>query len=139
MSDLFQILEKRKVGLPNDAIEILAGCKSYKVFNSVEQLAIAAVGGENSNSFEVKYELPNHDIVTEAVIHRVKNGISANYTEAYMRRRDPDTMLIGDNLPTDKERFSNKMGYDFDELRKETISWLQSQDLALVFLFCRRR
>lgn len=135
MSDIFQFLEKRKVSLPNDAMEIISGCKSYRVFDSVEQLAAAAVGGENSNSFEVQYELPDRNIVTEAIIHRVKNGITANYTEAYMRRRDPDTMLIGDNLPTDKERFSDKMGYDFDKLRKETISWLQSQDLALIFYF----
>ncbi len=135
MSDIFQFLEKRKVCLPNDAMEIVNGCKSYRVFDSVEQLAVAAVGGENSNNFEVQYELPNGDIVTEATIQRVKNGITANYTEAYMRRRDPDTMLIGDNLPTDKERFSDKMGYDFETLRKETISWLQSQDLALIFYF----
>jgi len=135
MSNLFQILEKRNVDLPNDAVKILKGCKSFRVFDNVEQLAIAAVGGENNNSFEVQYALPDKTIVTEAVIHRVTNGISANYTEPYMRRRDPDTMLIGDNLPTDKERFSKKMGYDFDNLRKETISWLQSQDLALFFYF----
>ena len=30
----------------------------------------------------------------------------------------------------DKERFIDKFGYDFDSLRKETINWLQSQDLA---------
>src|SRR5690606_9647149 len=58
--------------------------------------------------------------------------------EAYMRRRDPDTMLIGDQLPSDKERFSDRMGYDFDLLRKETIAWLQSQDLALFFYFAGR-
>ena len=138
MNSLFQILEKRNVDLPNDAVEILKGCTSFKVFDNVEQLAIAAVGGENNNNFEVQYALPDNTIVTEAVIHRVTNGISANYIEPYMRRRDPDTMLIGDNLPTDKERFSEKMGYDFDQLRKETISWLQSQDLALFFYFAGR-
>ena len=51
-------------------------------------------------------------------------------TEPYMRRRDPDTMAIADDLPSDKERFIDKFGYDFDSLRKETINWLQSQDLA---------
>ena len=138
MSNLFQILEKKKVGLPNDAAEILSGCRSFQVFERVEQLAVAAVGGADNNRFEVQYALPNDEIVTEAVIHRVTNGISANYTEAYMRRRDPDTMLIGDNLPTDKDRFSEKMGYDFDLLREETVSWLQSQDLALFFYFAGR-
>ncbi len=40
---------------------ILSGCKSFKVFDNVKQLAIAAVGGENNNNFEVKYNLPNND------------------------------------------------------------------------------
>ena len=138
MSNLFQISEKRKVSLPNDAAAILSGCKSFKVFDNVKQLAFAAVGGENSNYFEVNYSLPGNEVVTEAIVHKVTNGISANYTEAYMRRRDPDTMLIGDNLPSDKERFSENMGYDFDHLRKETIDWLQSQDLAVFFYFAGR-
>ena len=138
MSNLFKILEKRKVGLPDDATVILSGCKSFKVFDSVKQLAIAAVGDENSNSFEVKYTLPDNKVVTEAIVHKVTNGISANYTEAYMRRRDPDTMLIGDDLPSDKDLFINKYGYSFDTLKKETISWLQSQDLAVFFYFAGR-
>ena len=131
MSNLFKVLEKRKVGLPDDATVILSGCKSFKVFDNVKQLAVAAVGGENSNYFEVSYSLPNNEKVTEAIIHKVTNGISANYTGEYMRRRDPDTMLIGDDLPSDKERFDEKYGYSFDKLRKETISWLQTQDLAV--------
>jgi hypothetical protein len=113
----------------------LTGCKSFKVFDTVNQLAVAAVDGGENNQFEVKYTLPNGEVVTEVVVHKVTNGISANYTEAYMRRRDPDTMLIGDDLPTDKMRFNDHMGYDFEDLRKETISWLQSQDLAVFFYF----
>lgn len=138
MRNLFEILEKSNVVLPADASEILRGCKSFKVFDTVQQLAVAAVDGENNNQFEVKYTLPNNNVVTEAIVHKVSNGISANYTEAYMRRRDPDTMLIGDELPTDKMRFNDYMGYDFETLRKETISWLQSQDLGVFFYFAGR-
>ena len=138
MSTFFEILEKRKVGLPDDAIFILSKCKSFKVFDNVKQLAIAAVAGENNNRFEVKYNLQNNDVVTEAIVHRVTNGISANYTEAYMRRRDPDTMLIGDDLPSDKDLFIDKFGYNFDKLRNETVSWLQSQNLAVFFYFAGR-
>ena len=138
MSNLFKILEKKKVGLPNDAMITLSGCKSFKVFDNVNQLAVAAAGGEDSNYFEVNYTLPNNKNVTEAIVHRVTNGVSANYTEAYMRRRDPDTMLIGDDLPSDKDLFINKYGYSFDQLRKETIDWLQSQDLAVFFYFAGR-
>jgi hypothetical protein len=50
------------------------------------------------------------------------NGISANYTEAYMRRRDPDTMVIADDLPTDKQRFSDKYGYEFSTLQAEHLN-----------------
>jgi hypothetical protein len=134
MSDLFKTLEKRRISLPDDVIVILSGCKTFSTFDTVRQLATAAVGGDN-NCFEVKYDIPGKGDVTEAIIHKVTNGISANYTEAYMRRRDPDTMAIADNLPSDKERFSDKFGYDFDVLRKETIHWLQSQELAVFFYF----
>jgi hypothetical protein len=138
MQDLFKTLENKKAGLPDDAAVILSGCKSFKVFDNVKKLSVAAVGGENSSNFEVSYSLPNNEIVTEAIVHRVTNGISANYTEAYMRRRDPDTMYIGDDLPSDKKQFKDKFGYNFDELRKETIKWLQSQDLAVFFYFAGR-
>ncbi|NLB59455.1 MAG: DUF4914 family protein, partial [Gammaproteobacteria bacterium] len=138
MNHLFQLLETKNIALPADAVEILTGCRSFQVFNNTTELATAAVGGSDSQSFEVAYSLPDRGSVTEAVVHRVSNGVSANYTEAYMRRRDPDTMLIGDQLPSDKERFSDRMGYDFDLLRKETIAWLQSQDLALFFYFAGR-
>ena len=138
MNNLFQVLETKNIALPADAVEILTGCRSFQVFNNTTELATAAVGGSDSQSFEVAYSLPDRGSVTEAVVHRVSNGVSANYTEAYMRRRDPDTMLIGDQLPSDKERFSDRMGYDFDLLRKETIAWLQSQDLALFFYFAGR-
>ncbi|MDP2114126.1 MAG: DUF4914 family protein [Bacteroidota bacterium] len=134
MSDLFKSLEKKRISLPDDVIVILSGCKTFSTFDTVRQLATAAVGGDN-NCFEVKYDIPGKGEVSEAIIHKVTNGISANYTEAYMRRRDPDTMAIADNLPSDKERFSDKFGYDFDVLRKETIHWLQSQELAVFFYF----
>ena len=134
MSDFFKILQMKRVSLPDDVIVILSGCKSFNTFDTVGQLATAAVGVDN-NSFEVKYDIPGKGEVTEAIVHKVTNGISANYTEAYMRRRDPDTMAIADNLPSDKERFSEKFGYDFDSLRKETIHWLQSQELAVFFYF----
>ena len=137
MSDLFEVIEKKRISLPDDVRVILGGCKSYYVFDTVNQLESNAVGGDNS-SYEVKYKIPGKGEVTEAIIHKVTNGISVNYIEPYMRRRDPDTMAIADNLPTDKELFADKYGYDFDSLRKETIDWLQSQDLAVFFYFAGR-
>ena len=42
--------------------------------------------------------MPGKGRVVEAVACRVKNGISANYLEPYMRRRDPDCMVIADDI-----------------------------------------
>jgi len=137
MSDLFKKLRKKKISLPDDALIILGGCRSFRTFDTVKELAYAAVGGDNS-SYEVKYQVEGKGELTEAVVHRVSNGISANYTDSYMRRRDPDTMVIADDKPSDKERFLERFGYGFESIRKETIEWLQNQDLAVFFYFAGR-
>ena len=108
MGDLFEILAGKRINLPDNVNLVLRGCKSYKAFDTVRQLAAVAVGGTDSNSYEVKYSIPGKGEVTEAIVHRVNNGISANYIDPYMRRRDPDTMAIADNLPSDKKRFNEK-------------------------------
>jgi len=135
MKDFFKVLEKNKVTLPDDVYVLLSSCKKFTVYNLVEELAAAAVGGANETSYEVKYDIPGKGEYVEAIIHKVSNGISANYTDAYMRRRDPDTMAIADNLPSDKTRFKDKFGYEFDNLKVETFNWLKSQELAVFFYF----
>ena len=49
-----------------------------------------------------------------------------------MRRRDPHCMYIGDDLPTDKPRFSDAWGMDFGELRAATMNWLAEQQLIVM-------
>ena len=49
-----------------------------------------------------------------------------------MRRRDPDCMCIGDDLPTDKPYFKDRYGYDFSKLRKETMDWFKEQSVILL-------
>lgn len=138
MSHLFNTLQKKGISLPSDVQEVLRDCKSFVTFDNVHQLALAAVGGEGNNSYEVAYDIPGKGKVVEAIVHRVNNGISANYTDPYMRRRDPDTMAIADDLPSDKERFNERFGYEFDALRLETMEWLKGEDLALFFYFAGR-
>ena len=125
--------------LPQDVYDLFTHCKSYRIFNSVDELAEIAVGGKESNTYEVKYNVPGKGEYTEAIVHRVSNGIAVNYTEAYMRRRDPDTMFIADNLPTDKKKFDREFGYDFSILREETFNWLREQDLAAFFYFAGQK
>lgn len=138
MNNLISDLKKRGINLPPDAVDVLNNCRSFTVFNTVEELAVAALGGEGNNTFEVSYDIPGKGLYTEAIVHRVNNGISANYTDPYLRRRDPDTMAIADDQPTDKETFKSKFGYDFSSLKTETFNWLKTQDLAVFFYFAGR-
>lgn len=137
MSDLLKDLEKKNIVLPDNIKAVLNDCKSYTVFNTTNELAVAATQGKAS--FEVKYNVPGKGDYVEANVQRVKNGISANYTEAYMRRRDPGTMAIADDKETDKERFIDKYGYEFSKLQEETYEWLKNEDLAVFFYFAGRK
>lgn len=97
---------------------------------SLEELVDLSVGGPGSSSFEVSYDVPGRGRVVEAVVARVRNGVSANYPEPYMRRRDPECMTIADDQPTDKQRYTERFGREFEELRGQTFAWLAGQRLA---------
>lgn len=125
--------------LPPELIDILQSCPSFTFASNVEELIDLAVRDAQSNTsmpgyHEVAYEIPGRGKVVEAVVCKVKNGICANYTEPYMRRRDPDCMVIGDDQPTNKKTFDSRYGSDFDTLRSQTFEWLKTQELAL-FVF----
>lgn len=117
--------------LPEEARTLLAAAPRVVVAESVEQLVELAAG---DGLFEVAYDVPGRGRVVEATATRVRNGIAANYTEAYMRRRDPDALVIADDRPTDKPRFAERFGRPFDGVREETFAWLRTQELA-VFAF----
>lgn len=132
----FEILEEKSIAIPSNIKALLSECKSFTIYNTTDELAVAATNGKNE--FEVKYDIPGKGEFTETIVQRVKNGISANYTEPYMRRRDPGTMSIADNLPTDKTRFKDKYGYEFSKIQEETFEWMKKQDLAVFFYFAGR-
>lgn len=138
MNKSFEILEEKNIQLPENVIDVLENCKRLTVFNTTGELAEASTNGMGNDEFHVKYDIPGKGEYTEAIVHRVKNGISANYTEAYMRRRDPGTMSIADDQPSDKKRFSEKYGFEFESIQKETYNWLKNQDLACFFYFAGR-
>jgi len=120
--------------LPEKFEELINEAPSVTVARNITDLVNLSVGGEDAMSKEVYYDLPDGERKQEAIVHRVKNGIAANYLEAYMRRRDPDCMLIADDFPTDKTTFESRFNYDFEDLRQETFEWMKTQDLA-VFCF----
>lgn len=117
--------------LPSELTDILQSCPNFTLASDVEQLIELAVKDAKNGYHEVAYDIPNRGKVVEALVCRVRNGISANYTEPYMRRRDPDCMVIGDDLPTNKPTFKSRFGFEFEELRQQTFAWLKTQELAL--------
>jgi len=116
-----------------DFRELLKEAKSVTLAKNIDDLVNLSVGGESRLSREVSYELPGGEFKKEAIVHRVKNGIAANYYEKYMRRRDPKCMVIADDFPTDKTKFNDRFDYDFEELRQETFDWLKTQDLGMFY------
>lgn len=127
--------ELPNLSLSQSAESVLKEAKSVRFFSTVEELAKAAVPDELVDAkgyYTVGYDVDGK-FVPEAKVCRVRNGISANYIEAYMRRRDPDCMAIADNQATDKKTFEHRFGEDFEPLRQETFDWLKSQDLACFF------
>ena len=90
-----------------------------------------ALGPDGGPVFSVDYEA-NGSTVTEATVTRCRNGIAVNYPEDYMRRRDPQCMLIADERPTDKDRYLDRFGETFDGVKQETLDWLATQELVVV-------
>jgi hypothetical protein len=119
--------------LPPKLQELINEAPSIAVAKNVDDLVNLSVGGEEGMSKEVYYDLPDGERKQEAIVHRVKNGIAANYLEAYMRRRDPNCMVIADDFPTDKTKWEDRFDYAFDDLRDETFEWLKTQDLGMFF------
>jgi hypothetical protein len=97
---------------------------------SSQELANLAIAQNPNGWNDVSYDTPQGSIL-EARVCRVKNGIAANYLDPYMRRRDPDCLFIGDNLPTDKTTYERKFNAPFHELRSQTMKWLETQELVV--------
>jgi len=84
---------------------------------------------------EVAYDVPGKGRIVEATVTRCKNGASVNYTDPTLRRRDPDAMVIADDLPTDKTTYQKRFGKPFAPVRQETLDWLSQQDELFVMPF----
>jgi hypothetical protein len=118
--------------LPSDAVELLTAAPNVVVPGTMQEIVDLSLGGAGKDEFDVSYDLPDGRRLVEATVARVRNGLSANYVEPYMRRRDPDSMVIADNRPTDKKRFHDRFGRDFTEIRTETFAWMKTQRLAVL-------
>ncbi len=120
----------RKMNLPEYVRDILDHAKGVIVPKTREELLLLAMGNDPENmEFRIEYEVEGKGNVLEAIATKCKNGVVVNYMEDYMRRRDPDSLLISDHKPTDKPRYQDVYGADFETLRGETFEWLKEQEL----------
>jgi hypothetical protein len=107
--------------LSNSAMAVLEAAEAagrLSVVGSVEELVAAAVPADQMDAageYVVGYDVAGRGFVPEVRVARVRNGISANYLEPYMRRRDPDCMVIGDERPTNKPTYTERFGRDLRE------------------------
>lgn len=119
----------RKLNLPEYVQDILNQSQGVVIPKSRNELLTLAMGGDENITFDIDYEVEGRGRVLEATATKCKNGIVVNYMEDYMRRRDPNSMLIADKNPTDKPRYEDVYHKDFEILRTDTFDWLKNQEL----------
>ncbi len=120
-----------KFMLDKETIEILRNCKGITVPRTREELFALSLGLGGNNTFQVSYEV-NGKLIKEAELVKCKNGVAVNFMEDYMRRRDPDCMIVGDEKETDKPTFEERYGKNFRSVREETFEWLKDQELVVM-------
>ena len=118
--------------LPDDLRQALSQCRSIAYIETQEELDELAFGPTHTSLYDVVYTIAGRGRVKEAEVIRCKNGALVNFMEDYMRRRDPNSMVISDSLPTDKTRFQDRFGYDFSSLRQETMDWFTTQRVIML-------
>ena len=134
----------RSLKLPQDVVDLLNRARGIQVADKREDLLDWALGREigstdwtvgnrdDLGTYTVAYEIPGKGRVIEANVVKALNGISVNYPEIMMRRRDPNAMVIADDQPTDKPTYQERFGKPFDETRKETFDWLAQRELIVL-------
>ncbi len=127
------------VSMSRSAMSVLEAAERagrLTLVGSVEELVALSVPKGQCDAqgyYTVGYDVPGRGFVPEAKVCRVRNGVSANYLEPYMRRRDPDCMVIADSSATDKPTFQGRFGTEFAPLRQATLDWLKTQPIACFF------
>jgi len=133
-----------QLGLPPHVIEVLSAAPTLFVPECREDLLNWALGREtgatdwtlgnreDKGEYEVAFEVPQLGRVVEATVTKARNGLAVNFPDPRMRRRDPNAMVIGDLLPTDKPTYVERFGESFDKTRQKTLDWLKTQELIVV-------
>lgn len=125
-----------KMVLPQTLNNILKkGNATITVPETKEQLFDIALGGnKDAMTEDVNFDV-NGETIREAYVTKCKNGIAVNFDDITLRRRDPNSMVIADDLPTDKPTHMERFGIPFDGIRTETFEWLRQQESLIVVPF----
>ena len=130
--------------LPAHAREVLGAARLVQIPETRLQLldwALGRASGETDwklgnrddhSQYEVVFQTAAKGRITEAIITKARNGLAVNYPDPAMRRRDPDAMVIGDDLPTDKPRYEERFNEPFAAMRQRTLDWLKTQELVVM-------
>ena len=129
--------------LPSAVIEVLSAAPLVQTPETRTQLLDWALGRssgdtdwtlgnrEDHGQYDAVFQTPgpsgNSARIVEAVITKARNGLAINFPDPAMRRRDPDAMVIGDDLPTDKPTYDQRFGQPFAATRQQTLDWLKTQ------------
>jgi Domain of unknown function (DUF4914) len=124
-----------EIALPEDLKTLLDACTSWSIPQDRAEILKLALGESGAAEYEVGYEVPGFGRIVEATVTRCKNGLSVNYPDPRMRRRDPDCLVVADDQPSDKDRYDHRFGEPFDGVRRATFEWLRQQDLLLLPLY----
>jgi hypothetical protein len=132
--------------LPAHVREVLGGAPLVQTPENRSQLLDWALGRSTGTTdwqlgnrhdhgvYEAVFHVPGQaqgfGRVVEAVVTKARNGLAINFPDPAMRRRDPDAMVIGDGLPTDKPRYAERFGEPFEATRQQTLDWLKTQELV---------
>ena len=122
------------IRLTKELKKVLMNGTKITIPETREELVELALGGKENKEYNVEFDI-NGKTFTEAIVTRCKNGIAVNYDDINMRRRDPNCMLIADKYPTDKERYKDRFGKDFNEIKEETLKWLGNSEELIVMPF----
>lgn len=120
-----------KINMPDYMVDIIDSSPKVIFPLSREELVLLATDG-NKDFFDVEYYVDGKGIVKEANVVKCKNGAVVNYYDDYMRRRDPDCLLVADKNDSDKPKYDDIYHKDFDPLRKATFEWLKQQELIVM-------
>lgn len=118
--------------IPEEIKAVFENSKGIIIPKTREELIDLSLGGAENKNYEIGYEVEGKGYVKEADVVRCKNGIAVNYVDPYMRRRDPDCMIVSNVPKTDKRSFEKEYGHSFQNLRDKSFEWLKQNELIIL-------